>query len=194
MVTLTETLHAGAFIVSEASGDVRKARAFKTRRIADASRITASELQNIRELGSETELKQLQREIARRQAKIKQNFDPTFENLRMGAITGKVVDADGTSVIYDWEAELGQIIPAEIDFDLDNPAPAYSAIVLDKDRNSWADVEVYSYPLPLHDAAGAASGETDVTRQHPGRECGKVQQPHWTCSDVRFVLSQTPRI
>ena len=25
----------------------------------------------------------------------------------------------------------------------------YSAIVLDKDRNSWADVEVYSYPLPV---------------------------------------------
>jgi hypothetical protein len=112
----------------QTGGDRRKARAFKTVRISDASRITASELQGIRAFGSETELMQLQVEVARRQMKMKRNFDLTFENLRMGAVLGAVYDADGTSLIYDWAAEFGQTIPAEIDFDLDNATPAEGAV------------------------------------------------------------------
>lgn len=112
----------------QVGGDIRKARAFKTVRIADASRITASELLGIRAFGSETELKTMQLEVARRQFKILRNMQLTFENLRLGAILGKVVDADGTTVIYDWEAEFGQTIPTEIDFDLDNTTPAEGAV------------------------------------------------------------------
>jgi hypothetical protein len=112
----------------QTGGDQRKARAFKTRRIADASRITASELLSIRSFGSELSLKSVQEEVARRQFKIKQNFDLTWENLRMGAILGKVLDSNGTTVIYDWEAEFGQTIPAEVDFDLDNASPAEGAL------------------------------------------------------------------
>ncbi|CUA90909.1 major capsid protein [Chelatococcus daeguensis] len=108
-------------------GDQRKARAFNTVRLAEASRITADELQNIRAFGSETELKTMQVEVARRQLKIMQDFDLTFENMRLGAILGKTVDADG-SVIYDWETEFGQTVPAEIDFDLDNANPASGVI------------------------------------------------------------------
>jgi hypothetical protein len=111
----------------QTGGDKRKARAFKTFRISDASRITASELLSIRSFGSEMSLKSVAEEVARRQFKIKQNFDLTWENLRMGAILGKVVDADG-STIYDWEAEFGQTIPAEVDFDLDNGSPAEGAV------------------------------------------------------------------
>jgi hypothetical protein len=112
----------------QTGGDKRKARAFKTVRIADASRITASELQNIRPFGqSQDELMALQIEVARRQFKIKQNFDLTWENLRMGAVLGLVTDSDG-STIYDWATEFGQTIPAEVDFDLDNATPAEGAV------------------------------------------------------------------
>lgn len=111
----------------QVGGDKRAARAFKTVRIADASRVTASELLAIRRFGSELDVKDVQIEVARRQFKIKQNFDLTWENLRMGAILGKTSDADG-STIYDWEAELGQTIPVEIDFDLDNATPAEGAV------------------------------------------------------------------
>jgi hypothetical protein len=45
----------------------REARPFRTRRLAQGSRINASELQSIRQFGSETELQQLQTQIARRQ-------------------------------------------------------------------------------------------------------------------------------
>jgi hypothetical protein len=111
----------------QTGGDKRKARAFRTVRVADASRITAAELQGIRAFGSDTELKQLGQEVNRRQFKMKQNFDLTWENLRMGAVTGVVKDADG-STIYDWAAEFGQAIPAEINFDLAAASPGPGAL------------------------------------------------------------------
>ena len=102
---------------------VRKARNFKTRRIAQASRISASELLGIRAFGSETEMKQLQTEVARRQLLMKRDSDLTFENLRLGCVQGVVTDAD-SSTIYNWATELSQTIPTEVDFDLDAASPA----------------------------------------------------------------------
>jgi hypothetical protein len=92
---------------AQKGGDTRKARSFRTVRLASASRIMAHELQNIRAFGSETELKQLMGEVARRQQKIKQDFDLTNENMRLGVVQGLVVDADGTT-ITDWYSEMGQ--------------------------------------------------------------------------------------
>lgn len=111
----------------QVGGDKRKARAFNTVRVAAASRIELSELQNIRAFGSESELKQLGQEVSRRQFKIKQSFDLTWENLRMGCVTGIVKDADG-SVIYNWAEEFGQAQPTEINFDLANASPAEGAL------------------------------------------------------------------
>lgn len=101
----------------------REARPFRTRRLAQASRINASELQSIRQFGSETELQQLQTQVARRQFLIRRDFELTLENMRLGAIQGLTADADGTT-IYNWATEFGQTIPAEVDFDLDAASPA----------------------------------------------------------------------
>ncbi|MBR0855482.1 major capsid protein [Bradyrhizobium liaoningense] len=109
-------------------GEKRNMRGFSTVRLAEGSKIQASEIQGIRAFGSETELKQLQTEVATRQAKIRADLELTWEYHRLGALQGKVLDADGTSVIYDWATEFGQTIPAEIDFDLDNPNPATGAV------------------------------------------------------------------
>lgn len=108
---------------SQKQSDRAEARPFKTGRLAEASRITAAELQGIRQFGSETELRQLQVEIARRQFLIRNDFELTKENMRLGALQGLLLDADG-STIYDWADEFDQTIPAEVDFDLDNAAPA----------------------------------------------------------------------
>ncbi|MFH1557425.1 MAG: major capsid protein [Pseudomonadota bacterium] len=105
----------------------RKGRSFDTVRLARNSKIQASELQNIRAFGSETELKQVQTEIARRQLLIRNDLELTLENMRLGAIQGLVTDADG-SVLFDWATEFGQAIPVEIDFDLDNATPATGAV------------------------------------------------------------------
>ncbi len=109
------------------AGDRRDARGFKTRRIAERSRIHAHELQNIRAFGSETELQAVQMEVARRQLILRRDVELTKENLRLGCVQGLVTDADG-SVIYDWAEQFGQTIPDELDFDLDNAAAASGAI------------------------------------------------------------------
>lgn len=112
----------------QTGGDNRKARSFKTLRYGDASRITASELLNIRAFGSEVQLKDLQMEVARRQLKIKNNLQFTKEYHLFNCVTGaKVLDADG-SVMYDWATEFAQAIPTAINFDLSNATPAEGAV------------------------------------------------------------------
>ncbi len=101
----------------------RKIRDFRTRRIAKGDRILASELANIREFGSESEVIAVQNEVARRlsgPAGLMSDVELTLENMRLGAVQGIVLDADA-STIYNWFTEFGVSQPAEIDFDLDAP-------------------------------------------------------------------------
>jgi hypothetical protein len=102
---------------AQRGGDTRKARAFKTVRVAQSSRITAAELQNIRSFGSEMDLKTMMEEVARRQFKMKQDAALTKENMLLGMVQGKVYDADGT-LISDWYDNFGQTPAAEIGFNL----------------------------------------------------------------------------
>lgn len=112
------------------SRDNRKIRDFRTVRIAKSDRINASEIQGIRAFGSETELMQVQDEVARRLAGptgLRAKVELTHENMRLGAVQGIVLDADG-STIYNYFTEFGVSQPAEIDFDLDNASPASGAV------------------------------------------------------------------
>lgn len=108
----------------------RNIRDFRTVRIAKGDRINASELADIRAFGTETELMQVQAEVARRLAGpvgIQSEIEMTMENMRLGAIQGIVKDADG-STIRDWFTEFGVSAATEIDFDLDNASPASGAV------------------------------------------------------------------
>lgn len=107
-------------------GEKRAVRGFKTVRVAQKSRISASEIQNIRAFGSESELMQVQSEVARRQLLMRRDFELTKENMFLGMVQGLAVD--GSTTIYDWATEFGQTIPTEIDFDLDNASPASGAV------------------------------------------------------------------
>jgi hypothetical protein len=119
---LIQTSERGA-PATQRGGDRRTARPFKTGRLAQSSRITASELFGVRAFGSEIDPKTAAEEVARRQALIRSDFELTFENMRLGAVQGLVTDADG-STIYDWASEFSQTIPVEVDFDLDAASPA----------------------------------------------------------------------
>ena len=101
----------------------RGARAFRTKTLGEGSRIMADELQNIRAFGSETEMKTLMSELARRQLLIKNDIELTLENWRLSCIQGVLKDANGAT-IYDWNAEFGQAQGAEVNFDLQNTTPA----------------------------------------------------------------------
>lgn len=108
----------------------RRMRHFETVRIAKGDRILASELQFLRQFGTEDQVVQMQAEIARRldgPAGLVSEVEMTWEHMRLGAIQGVLTDADG-SVIYNWFDEFGITQSAEVNFDLGNASPASGAL------------------------------------------------------------------
>lgn len=129
VISIIQTSPRGAPLAQRAT-EKRKIRDFRTARIAKQDHMTASEIQNIRAFGSESELMQVQDEVARRlngPAGLMREVEMTWENMRLGAIQGIVADADGAT-IYNWFDEFGITAATEIDFDLDNASPASGAV------------------------------------------------------------------
>ncbi len=102
----------------EGKTDSRDIRVFKTPRIAKGHTLQASAIQNIRAFGTESELETMIGYVGRYENKLVGDVELTWENMELGAVFGKVLDADGT-VIVDWFDEWGIAVPAEIDFALD---------------------------------------------------------------------------
>ena len=101
------------------SNEKRDIRSFQTVRLAHDDTIYAHEIQNIRAFGSESELQQVQQDVARRMEYLRQDVELTHENMRLGAVQGIVTDADG-STLRNWYTEWGIVQAAEIDFELDD--------------------------------------------------------------------------
>jgi hypothetical protein len=97
----------------------RDMRSFRTSRIAKSDTVTAAEVQGIRAMGSESELQSVEAEVADRQAKLQDDVELTFEHMRLGAIQGIVLDADGSTLV-DWFDEWDISAPSAIDFNLDS--------------------------------------------------------------------------
>lgn len=102
----------------EGKRDGRNIRLFRTSRIAKGHTIQASEIQGIRAFGTEADLETMIGYVGRYEQKLVGDVELTWENMQLGAVQGKVLDADGT-VIVDWFDEWGITPPAEVDFALD---------------------------------------------------------------------------
>lgn len=63
--------------------------------------ILADEVQGVRAFGSETEVDAVAALVRRQLAVLKGNIDLTLEYQRIGALKGKVMDADGVTELYD---------------------------------------------------------------------------------------------
>lgn len=94
----------------------RNIRDLRTQRLAKGSTIYAEEVQGIRAFGSDSELLQVQTEVARHMARLKADMELTWEHMRLGAIQGVLTDADD-SVIFDFFDEFEVAQPAEVSFD-----------------------------------------------------------------------------
>lgn len=117
-LALVQTSERGAPL-GERSTDKRDIRNFKTRRLAKKDTVRAAEIQNIRAFGSETEMMQVQAEVARRMMHLRNDIELTEENQRLGAIQGIVLDADA-STLDNWYTNWGITQSTEIDFELDD--------------------------------------------------------------------------
>ncbi|GLO24179.1 MULTISPECIES: major capsid protein [Pseudomonas] len=74
---------------------------FNTVHLPQRFSIRADEIQGIRAFGTQTELQAVQDVVNRRLGKARRQLDATHEFHRMGAINGKVLDADGSTVLLD---------------------------------------------------------------------------------------------
>lgn len=119
VLSVIQTSERGAPLEQADSGK-RDIRDFRTVRIAKGDTLHAYEIQNIRAFGSETELMQVQAEVASRLQALNNDVELTFERMRLGAIQGIVLDKDD-SVLFNWYSEWGISQAAEIDFELDDP-------------------------------------------------------------------------
>jgi hypothetical protein len=95
--------------------DKAKLRNFNTVRLAKESVIYADEVQGIRAFGSESELKQVQMEVARRYNQLVNDMELTWEYHRLGAVQGIVLDADASTLV-NFYTEFGVSQPTEVAF------------------------------------------------------------------------------
>lgn len=95
-----------------------KIRSFDAVRLAKGSTVYAIEMAGVLALPFDQQTKEVAQEVADRSAYILDDLELTWEHMRFGAIQGRVVDADGSTVLFDWYSEWGISEPPEIDFAL----------------------------------------------------------------------------
>ena len=69
--------------------------------------VMADEVQGVRVFGSEDQLETVTAKVNEKLASMRQNLELTFEWLRIGAVTGNVLDGDASTVLYNLFTEFG---------------------------------------------------------------------------------------
>ncbi|MCW4114748.1 major capsid protein [Aurantimonas sp. MSK8Z-1] len=92
-------------------------RTFNTSRLAKGSTIYAAELASVAALPFELQTREVTQEVTDRSGQIMVDLELTWEHMRFGAVQGKVLDADGSTII-DWYDFWGMTPPAEVNFAL----------------------------------------------------------------------------
>ncbi|MGP1690864.1 MAG: major capsid protein [Giesbergeria sp.] len=117
VLNLLPTMPAGAPGTVGVRGK-RAVRSFVIPHIPHDDVVLPEEVQGIRAFGSETEMETIADVMVRHLESMRNKHAITLEHLRMGALKGVILDADG-SVIYDLYDEFG-ISPTIVSFDLGN--------------------------------------------------------------------------
>jgi hypothetical protein len=89
------------------NGNSRDVIPFKTRHLPTRATILADEVQGVRAFGSETELETVMGLVGKRMLKMRTKLEATIRYQRAGAITGKIYDADGSTVLLDLFQQFG---------------------------------------------------------------------------------------
>lgn len=95
----------------------RKVRTFQIPKIIQEGHANPSEVEGIRAMGGNIR-RNLGVLLNEKLSTVRAKHDITLEHLRMGALKGQILDADGSSVIYDLYTEFG-ITKKTINFALD---------------------------------------------------------------------------
>jgi len=108
--------------------ELRDAIPVKCQHLPVEDRLNADELQGVRQFGTGSQLQGVQEAVNEKLGTMARSLDATVEYHRMGAITGKVLDADGTTVLLDIFKTFGVTQPTAINFDLGAADPVEGAV------------------------------------------------------------------
>jgi hypothetical protein len=120
VLTLVPTAPRGAPGVAKGV-QPRNMRQFQTTHLPQTVSIMADEVANLRAFGSETEEEVAMKRLQKKMAIARRDLDITHEWQRMGALKGIVLDADATTVIYNFLTEFG-VSASTANFTLSNAA------------------------------------------------------------------------
>jgi hypothetical protein len=99
-----------------------KVRPFQAVRLAKGSTIYAIELAGVMAMPFDGQTRDIVAEVTDRNAEIRNDMELTHEHMRLGAVLGVVVDADGQTVLWNWFTEWGIPEPTEMNFQLTSDA------------------------------------------------------------------------
>lgn len=117
LALITTTLRGAP--IEAADRDTKNVRPFIIPRLAKGDKIFAHEIQGIVPDEGTTEVETVAGILAERQQGLVQDVEYTFEHHMLGAVRGKIYDADGSTVIVNYHTEWGIAEPAPIDLALD---------------------------------------------------------------------------
>ena len=100
-------------------GEGRKLRRFDIPHFQRDDSVIADEVQNIRAFGTESTLETVLERLDFKMARHTRSLDFTLENLRLGAVTGVILDKDGSTLVDLYDA-WGIDAPSAIDFALNS--------------------------------------------------------------------------
>lgn len=104
--------------------DQGRLRALETVRLAKMDTVRAGELVNVADMAlpETVRLRNAIQLVTQRTQILKNDMNATKELHRLGAIQGKLLDADGTTVVYDYFAQYGISAPATININFSTTA------------------------------------------------------------------------
>lgn len=163
-LAIIQTTKRGSPPVASDSTKRRRIRRFDTVRVADGDRISASEIAGVRAFGSETELMQIQDLVVDKMSTLRTNMEVTHEWHRLGALQGKLFDADGT-LIFDYFSEFNGIgggtgvAPTDIAFALNTPTTDIATLINASVLRPMMRASVGAW-IPNRTAVGALCGDS----------------------------------
>jgi hypothetical protein len=125
-------------------GDKAKLVSIPSVHLPQRATISADEVQNIRTFGSETEVESVQNVVNKRLVKMRRDIDTTMEWMKVGAMKGQVVDADGTTALYNMFTLFG-VTQQTKDMNLDSDTTKVRNMVVDAKRMVEAELGGLSY-------------------------------------------------
>jgi hypothetical protein len=102
------------------NSETRKLRPFRVPHIPLNDSVMADDVSGIRVMGTEDQLEAITVHVNNKMTRMKQNLEVTREYHRIGAVKGIVLDADGTTEVYDFFDEFG-VSQEVVDFDFATP-------------------------------------------------------------------------